>query len=221
MPPPVASASPCQTSPSSVGVSVGNAPRSSSPSPWLFFSLFSYSPASAAPAPGQNPPSATPTPPSSSTGRTSSPSGHGRSPAATTQAFIPVRFSLLSLSPSNTFPVPDKIAFNELPTNPAIPYRPRAAKPPRYRSLSDPTVYVGTHGVGPKRVYLNIQSQPPDIAYPPRPVPGSIADMDIIMKHCDFSQNKVCRFFLHLAPRLHPSVRARLPRSPPHRWWFG
>ena len=194
MPPPAASAFPCQTSPSSVGVYVGNALRSLSPSPSPFSSLFSCSPAPAAPAPGQSLPSVTPTPPSSSTGRTSRASGHGRSPAATTQAFIPVRFSLLSFSPSDAFPVPDKIALNELPTNPAIPYRPRAAKPPRYRSLTNPSVYVGTHGVGPKRVYLDIQSQPPNIAYPPRPVPGSIADMDIIMKHCDFSQNKVCLF---------------------------
>ncbi|KAF8635734.1 hypothetical protein AX15_000350 [Amanita polypyramis BW_CC] len=88
-------------------------------------------------------------------------------------------------------PVPEQIALDELLTNPAIPRRPNAAKPSRYRSTTDPAVFVGTHGTGPKRVYLDIQSQPPNVAYPPRPVPGSVADMDIIMKHCDFSQNKV------------------------------
>lgn len=32
---------------------------------------------------------------------------------------------------------------------------------------------------------------PPNLAYPPRPVPGSVADLDVIMDHCDFSQGKV------------------------------
>lgn len=32
---------------------------------------------------------------------------------------------------------------------------------------------------------------PPNVAYPPRPVPGSVADMDVIMKHCNFSAHKV------------------------------
>ncbi len=86
--------------------------------------------------------------------------------------------------------VPEKIALKELLTNPAIPFRTKT----RSRSLTDPSIYVGTRGTGPKRAYLDIQSRPPNIAYPPRPVPGSIADMDIIMKHCDFSQNKVSPF---------------------------
>ncbi|PFH53443.1 hypothetical protein AMATHDRAFT_73281 [Amanita thiersii Skay4041] len=89
--------------------------------------------------------------------------------------------------------IPEQIAFNELLTNPAIPHRPKGAKPPKYRSTSSPDIFVGTHGVGSKRVYLDLQSQPPNTAYPPRPVPGSVADMDIIMKHCDFSQNKYVR----------------------------
>lgn len=49
-----------------------------------------------------------------------------------------------------------------------------------------------SRGKGPKRTYLDIQSQPPDVAYPPRPVSGSVADMDHIMAHCDFGQSKVC-----------------------------
>ena len=195
MSPPAACASRSRTSPSSAGVCAGSAPRSSSPSPSFLSSFSSCSSVSAASAPGPSLPSETPTLPSSSTAGNFGASGLGRSPAAITQASIPVCPSLFPCDPSDAFPVPDKIAFNDLPTNPAIPHRPKAAKPPRYRSLTDPSVYVGTHGIGSKRVYLDIQSQPPNIAYPPRPVPGSIADMDIIMKHCDFSQNKVCHFF--------------------------
>ncbi|TFK75691.1 hypothetical protein BDN72DRAFT_810612 [Pluteus cervinus] len=50
-----------------------------------------------------------------------------------------------------------------------------------------------TIGIGPKRVYLDIQNSPPDVAYPPRPIPGSVADMDIVMKYCDFSKEKYVR----------------------------
>ena len=49
-----------------------------------------------------------------------------------------------------------------------------------------------SHRAGAARAYLDLQSRPPDVAYPPRPVPGSVADLDIIMKHCDFSQDKAC-----------------------------
>jgi WD repeat and SOF domain-containing protein 1 len=57
-----------------------------------------------------------------------------------------------------------------------------------------------TYGVGPKRVYLDIQSVYPNVAYPPRPVPGSVADMDIIMKHCNFTANNVCSPIFFLMP---------------------
>lgn len=49
-----------------------------------------------------------------------------------------------------------------------------------------------TRGVGPKRTYLDLNSQPPNVAYPPRPIPGSVADLDVVMEHCDFSNKKVC-----------------------------
>jgi len=52
-------------------------------------------------------------------------------------------------------------------------------------------VATTTRGDGPRRVYLDVQSRPPNLAYPPRPVPGSVADLDIIMENCDFSQGKV------------------------------
>jgi DDB1- and CUL4-associated factor 13 len=70
------------------------------------------------------------------------------------------------------------------PLNPALPPRKVAKIPSRFRP---PGAAVGeTIGHGPKRVYLDIQARPPDVAYPPRPVPGSVADLDIIMDLCDF-----------------------------------
>lgn len=47
------------------------------------------------------------------------------------------------------------------------------------------------NGVGHKRVYLDIQSRAPSVAYPPRPQLGSVADLDILMEHCDFNTKKV------------------------------
>jgi len=88
-------------------------------------------------------------------------------------------------------PVPPEIGFEEIPINPATPNRPLAYKPSRYLNPDAAMGVTDAHGVGPKRVYLDLQSHPPDVAYPPRPVPGSVADMDEIMRHCDFSKNKV------------------------------
>ncbi len=62
--------------------------------------------------------------------------------------------------------------------------------PSHLKPTSGP-VQVHTTGVGQRRIYLDIQSRPPNVAYPPRPVPGSIADLDIVMEHCDFSEKKV------------------------------
>lgn len=82
------------------------------------------------------------------------------------------------------YPVPDDLKFTSELTNPAIPPR----KIPRD---ANETFVTTTRGVGPKRVYLDLQSQPPHVAYPLRPVPGSVADLDIILEQCDFSEHKV------------------------------
>ncbi|KAJ7782792.1 hypothetical protein B0H16DRAFT_1658284 [Mycena metata] len=71
--------------------------------------------------------------------------------------------------------IPKKLGLNSVPNNPALPPRPSAQS--RFKTT--------TNGTGPKRVYLDIQSQPPSVAYPPRPVPGSVADLDIIIKPLD------------------------------------
>ena len=49
-----------------------------------------------------------------------------------------------------------------------------------------------TRGIGAKRTYLDLSTRPPNVAYPLRPVPGSVADLDMVMEHCDFSTKKVC-----------------------------
>ncbi|KAJ6588431.1 glycosyltransferase family 32 protein [Mycena capillaripes] len=92
--------------------------------------------------------------------------------------------------------IPKQIGLVEPPLNPALPPKSRTISPSRYRP---PSTVVGsaadtdTLGVGPKRIYPDIQSTPPHISYPPRPVPGSVADLDVVMKHCDFSQGKYVR----------------------------
>jgi len=90
--------------------------------------------------------------------------------------------------------VPKQIGLTHPPQNPALPAKPRKITPSRYRPPADVITIdtdTDTLGVGPRRVYLDIQSAPPNVAYPPRPVPGSVADMDVVMDHCDFSTSKV------------------------------
>ncbi|GJE85728.1 hypothetical protein PsYK624_018070 [Phanerochaete sordida] len=46
---------------------------------------------------------------------------------------------------------------------------------------------------GQARVYVTPEAPRASVAYPPRPIPGSAADLDIIMQHCDFSGGKYVR----------------------------
>ncbi|TFK31370.1 glycosyltransferase family 32 protein [Crucibulum laeve] len=90
--------------------------------------------------------------------------------------------------------IPKQIGLKSPPTNPALPHRPRRIKPlSNFQPPAGVDVDMETLGAGPKRVYLDIQSLPPNVAYPPRPVPGSVADMDEILRHCDFSDGKYVR----------------------------
>ncbi|EAU84066.2 snoRNA binding protein [Coprinopsis cinerea okayama7 len=86
--------------------------------------------------------------------------------------------------------IPKKLGFTGALVNPGIPPSSNASKS---QMVGLDGIVTTTHGVGPKRVYLDIQNHPPNVAYPPRPVPGSVADLDEIMRHCDFSQNKYVR----------------------------
>ncbi|CAK5278359.1 unnamed protein product [Mycena citricolor] len=91
--------------------------------------------------------------------------------------------------------IPKQVGLLESPPNPALPPKSRTVSPSRYRPPTTGSLSADTDtiGHGPKRTYLSPQSVPPHVAYPPRPVPGSVADLDVIMKHCDFSQGKYVR----------------------------
>ncbi|KAJ6575003.1 glycosyltransferase family 32 protein [Mycena capillaripes] len=87
--------------------------------------------------------------------------------------------------------LPEQLGLKSVLDNPSLPPR-RASLPSRFRAPPGPNA-ITTRGVGPRRVYLDIQSRPPNVAYPPRPVAGSVADLDIVMEHCDFSDKKYVR----------------------------
>ncbi|KAF8078730.1 glycosyltransferase family 32 protein [Lyophyllum atratum] len=82
--------------------------------------------------------------------------------------------------------IPEQVGFRVAPHNPGIP--------PRRDPTRGPLGFANsTRGIGPKRTYLDIKPKSRDTAYPPRPVPGSVADLDVIMDHCDFSEKKYVR----------------------------
>ncbi|KAG8896661.1 hypothetical protein FRC01_011684, partial [Tulasnella sp. 417] len=75
--------------------------------------------------------------------------------------------------------------------NPGIPPEKYQRKPNKSNlasGFSDPI--PPPIGIGSRREYINITAQPPNIAYPPRVPTGSVADLDVIMENCDFSQQK-------------------------------
>lgn len=113
----------------------------------------------------------------------------GHYPSRRSRKFA-TRFSLRTLNPVSLCLVPLQLGLKSSPANPALPPR-KTSLPSRFRPPPGVAVSTSTTGIGPKRIYLDIQSQQ---AYPPRPVPGSIADLDIVMQHCDFSEHKVSAF---------------------------
>ncbi|KAJ6519714.1 glycosyltransferase family 32 protein [Mycena sanguinolenta] len=86
--------------------------------------------------------------------------------------------------------LPEQLWLKSTIDNPSLPPR-RASLPSRIRAPSGAS--TATRGIGPRRTYLEIASEPPHVAYPPRPVPGSVADFDIVMEHCDYSEKKYVR----------------------------
>lgn len=108
-----------------------------------------------------------------------------------------VSLAVIIIRVDHELSVPEQVGLSAPPLNPALPPRKVPTIPSRFRPPPGP-VATTTRGDGPRRVYLDVQSMPPNLAYPPRPVPGSVADLDIIMDHCDFSQGKVRIPFLLL-----------------------
>ncbi|TFK57046.1 hypothetical protein OE88DRAFT_88829 [Heliocybe sulcata] len=113
--------------------------------------------------------------------------------------------------------IPEEIGFTKTPVNPALPPKKAPTIPLRFR----PPFVTNTQGIGPKRVYLDIQSRPPNVAYPPRPVPGSAADLDVVMEHCDFSKKKFVRDCLEVL-RLGAGLdnQGRLRRGKMDEWKY-
>ncbi|KAF9270182.1 hypothetical protein L218DRAFT_18039 [Marasmius fiardii PR-910] len=85
--------------------------------------------------------------------------------------------------------IPEVIGLTKNVDNPALP-----PKSDRWKTQpSTKSVVTNTNGVGSKRLYLDIKHQERNIAYPPRPVPGSIIDLDVIKHHCDYFHKKYVR----------------------------
>ncbi|KAF9025752.1 hypothetical protein BDZ89DRAFT_1135291 [Hymenopellis radicata] len=122
--------------------------------------------------------------------------------------------------------IPRQIGFKSSPSNPALPPPQRTLRPSRYRpplTVATTQADTDTLGVGPKRTYLDIQATPPNVAYPPRPVPGSVADLDVLMKHCDFSDAKYvrdCLEVLRLGAGLDNGERSRRGRMDEWKYIF-
>ncbi|KAG6851205.1 hypothetical protein H0H93_015215 [Arthromyces matolae] len=88
-------------------------------------------------------------------------------------------------------PIPEAIGFRTVPRNPAIPSKRTVSRGPLGFANA-------TRGVGPNRTYSEMKRVLSDATYPPRPVPGSVADLDLVMDNCDFSENKYVRDCLEL-----------------------
>ncbi|THV03783.1 hypothetical protein K435DRAFT_827041 [Dendrothele bispora CBS 962.96] len=98
----------------------------------------------------------------------------------------------------STRPVSSQLGFEKQPQNPAL-----------------------DNGIGPRRTYRVHSSQHPNVAYPPRPAPGSIADFDRIVPHCDFNLNKYvrdCLEVLRVGAGLDSGKRVR--RTIPQDWKY-
>lgn len=78
--------------------------------------------------------------------------------------------------------------------NPSVPPRDQLSWP----APSEPPFLIdgadnATIGTGPTRVYFAPQAPPRNLAYPPRPEPGSMADLDKITQYCDFDTKQYVR----------------------------
>ncbi|KAG6903772.1 hypothetical protein DXG01_015041, partial [Tephrocybe rancida] len=110
--------------------------------------------------------------------------------------------------------LPEEVGFRAVPRNPAIPAKRNVFRGPLGFANS-------TRGVGPDRTYLEVKHKPGNTAYPPRPIPGSVADLDIIMDNCDFSEKKYVRDCLEVL-RVGGGLDTgnRLRRGPLDEWKY-
>ncbi|KAI0053359.1 hypothetical protein FA95DRAFT_1674386 [Auriscalpium vulgare] len=117
--------------------------------------------------------------------------------------------------------IPRPVRLVTAPLNPALP--PRKVPRPPSRHTAQTSFVTHTIGHGAKRIYLDNQARPPNVGYPPRPVPGSIADLDIIMDLCDFSTFKYvrdCLEVLRTGGGLDNGMRVRRGNLDPWRYIY-
>ncbi|KAG6841917.1 hypothetical protein C0991_005097 [Blastosporella zonata] len=110
--------------------------------------------------------------------------------------------------------IPEEVGFRVVPRNPAIPAKRTVTRGPLGFANS-------TRGTGPNRTYLEVKHEPGNTAYPPRPVLGSVADLDVIMDNCDFSEKKYVRDCLEVL-RIGGGLDTgnRLRRGPLDEWKY-
>ncbi|KAI0800975.1 hypothetical protein C8Q74DRAFT_458665 [Fomes fomentarius] len=69
-----------------------------------------------------------------------------------------------------------------------------------------------TVGTGVQRIYPEVRREPREFGHPPRPILGSIADLDRILEHCDYDTGKYirdCHEYLRLGAGLDNAARLR------------
>ncbi|KAF9244599.1 hypothetical protein BU15DRAFT_71568 [Melanogaster broomeanus] len=115
--------------------------------------------------------------------------------------------------PSNA-KIPEQVGFTSSILNPASP-------PAKAQTVVSPftpppgPVITTTRGAGPRRTYHITQNLTEDFAttaYPPRPISGSVADLDVILDQCNFANGKFvrdCLEFLRIGAGLDNGRRKR------------
>nr|VWO94201.1 TcdA [Ganoderma boninense] len=108
----------------------------------------------------------------------------------------------------STRPIPVEMGFTNPPNNPALPVTANHRRP----APQNEEIVQWTTGTGAERKYADVRSRPPDFGHPPRPIPGSVADLDRIFEQCDFNAGKYvrdCHEFLRLGAGLDDAGRIR------------
>lgn len=151
-------------------------------------------------------------------------SGHQPSPRKIIPENVPLPATYHNPAiPSSLLPPP-------APPAPAIAYQQRSPSLPR-------TIMLGT---GPERKYLPLKTLSPPwdgvdgrseigeedripSGYPPRPVPGSIADLDMIYEKCSFTKGKYvrdCLEYLRIGGNLDNDRRVRRSKLDSYRYIY-
>ncbi|KAL0961091.1 hypothetical protein HGRIS_006073 [Hohenbuehelia grisea] len=86
--------------------------------------------------------------------------------------------------------IPEAFEITRPPRNPALP--PQSPNDTKIWHPHDGSGQVFTEGVGPSRVYPDVQSKT-RTGYPPRPQHGSVADLDIVVESCSYDNKKYVR----------------------------